>query len=79
MLYHLGIGSNLGDREGNLSWCQRLLQEAGVVKQSSSSLYETEPVGIKEQPWFINQVLAVETELLPHIGVIRSRRQTKRR
>ncbi len=65
MLYQLGIGSNQGDRAANLSRGQRLLREAGITTQSSSALYETEPVGLKDQPWFLNQVLAVETALLP--------------
>jgi len=65
MLYHLGIGSNLGDREANLFRCHTLLQEEKTVVISFSALYETEPVGIKEQPWFLNQALAIDSQRLP--------------
>ena len=53
---YIGLGSNLGDRETNLrearSRIQRLMK---VVRQSS--IYETEPVGLLDQPWFLNQVI----------------------
>jgi len=65
MLYHLGIGSNLREREANLSKCRTLLQEKETVVVSSSALYETEPVGIKEHPWFLNQALAIESKQRP--------------
>lgn len=53
---YIGLGANLGDREANLreagSRIQRLIK---LVRQSS--IYETEPVGLPEQPWFLNQVI----------------------
>jgi 2-amino-4-hydroxy-6-hydroxymethyldihydropteridine diphosphokinase len=56
----LGIGSNLGDRRQNLEDAKRLLS---IQILSSSSLYETEPVGYLDQPWFVNAVIQVEVAL----------------
>ena len=62
----LGLGSNLGDREKNIKEAVRLLRENGQVEiEKVSSLYETEPVGIKNQPAFLNGVLEIETNLSP--------------
>lgn len=53
---YIGLGSNLGDREANLREASSRIQELiKVVRQSS--IYETEPVGLSEQPWFLNQVI----------------------
>jgi 2-amino-4-hydroxy-6-hydroxymethyldihydropteridine diphosphokinase len=61
---YLGLGSNLGEREANIASALKMLgQEARIVKVSS--LYETEPVGYKDQPWFLNCVCSVETDLSP--------------
>ena len=61
---YLSLGSNLGDREANITSALTMLgQEARILKVSS--LYETEPVGYKEQPWFLNCVCALETDLSP--------------
>lgn len=65
MKYHLGLGSNLRDRTGNLTRVRARLAEQGIAIRTSSTLYETEPVGLSDQPWFINQVVEVETELSP--------------
>ena len=54
----LSVGSNLGDRKRNLEEAQRLLG-LRVVRQSA--IYETEPVGFLEQPWFLNAAWQVET------------------
>ena len=58
----LGLGSNIGDRRSNLDNAIRLL-ELEIV--STSSLYETEPVAFSNQPWFINQIIEVKTDLDP--------------
>lgn len=61
---YLGLGSNLGEREANIASALKMLgQEARIVKVSS--LHETEPVGHKDQPWFLNCVCSVETDLSP--------------
>lgn len=54
--FYIGLGSNLGNREANLREAgSRIEQLITVVRQSS--IYETEPVGLLEQPWFLNQVI----------------------
>lgn len=71
MICFLGLGSNLGDRAGNLARALRLLAEKGVEVIRSSSVYETEPVDYPDQPWFLNQVVEVRTALDP-ASVLRS-------
>jgi 2-amino-4-hydroxy-6-hydroxymethyldihydropteridine diphosphokinase len=61
---YLALGSNLGDREKNLREARERMA-AFVNITRVSSIYETEPVGVKEQPWFLNQVLAGTTLLSP--------------
>lgn len=62
---YLSLGSNLGDRAGNLR--QIVERLAGLGKTLAvSSVYETEPVEVAgAQPWFLNCVVAIETELMP--------------
>jgi len=61
---YLGLGSNLGDRGQNIyAAIQRL--RAGIRLDQISSLYETEPVGPVDQPWFLNLVCGGETDLSP--------------
>lgn len=62
----LSIGSNVGDRKGHLDKVSELLIESGVKVVAGSPVYETEPYGYKEQAWFYNQVLKIETELSPY-------------
>ena len=62
---YLSLGSNLGDRAGNLRQAVHRLSELGAIT-AVSSLYETEPVEVERaQPWFLNCVVAIETELMP--------------
>jgi len=49
----IGLGTNLGDRDANLS---EALQHFGDAVVSVSPVFETEPWGIKDQPWFLNAV-----------------------
>jgi len=61
---YLCLGSNLGEREENL--CQALtLLSAKVNLEEASSVYETEPVGFKDQPLFLNLVCRITTNLPP--------------
>lgn len=61
---YLALGSNLGDRMGNLkSAVERLSQKMTIKKLSS--VYETEPVYYEEQPLYLNAVLSAVTELEP--------------
>ncbi len=61
---YIGLGANLGDRAATLREAVRRLGEHGRVA-AVSSLYETEPVGFREQPPFLNAALALETALAP--------------
>jgi 2-amino-4-hydroxy-6-hydroxymethyldihydropteridine diphosphokinase len=61
----LALGSNVGDRAGYLEAARVALAEAGVTLVRASHVAETEPVGVREQPHFLNQVLEVETSLEP--------------
>ena len=64
MLFLL-LGANLGDRIQTLSQAADLITErVGPVVQRSA-LYETAPWGITDQPTYLNQVLAVKTDLKP--------------
>ena len=60
----LALGANLGDREKNLYQALGGLA-AFVHVTSNSSIYETEPVGVREQPWFLNMVVGGTTTLSP--------------
>lgn len=64
-LVYLGIGSNLGQREENCLKAIELLGKKGIIIIKRSSLYRTEPWGVREQPDFINMVVEAETELSP--------------
>jgi 2-amino-4-hydroxy-6-hydroxymethyldihydropteridine diphosphokinase len=64
-IVYLGIGSNLGNREGNCKRALELIENKGILIRKKSSLYETVPWGIKDQPLFLNMVIAIETELRP--------------
>jgi 2-amino-4-hydroxy-6-hydroxymethyldihydropteridine diphosphokinase len=55
----------MGHREANLSRALDKLQARDLRLRRKSGLYETEPMGLREQPWFLNQVAEFETELLP--------------
>ena len=62
----VGIGSNLGDRAGNLKGAlQALGQVEGISVTAVSRLRETAPVGIVDQPRFLNGAVEVETALSP--------------
>jgi 2-amino-4-hydroxy-6-hydroxymethyldihydropteridine diphosphokinase len=60
----VALGSNLGDREGNLRLAIAAI--GGFAKVTGvSSVYETEPMYLEDQAWFLNCVISVETELRP--------------
>lgn len=56
---YLSLGSNLGDREANLLEAVDRIKALGIEIIHESSIYETEPVGRKNQPWFLNQVIEI--------------------
>jgi 2-amino-4-hydroxy-6-hydroxymethyldihydropteridine diphosphokinase len=61
---YLGLGSNLGDREANLARALARLRSVMSI-EAVSWVYETEPVGYREQPDFLNLVVVGQTELTP--------------
>lgn len=66
MIAHLGLGSNIGDRRAHLQAAVDALARAGVRPVASSSVYDTDPVGlVLDQPSFLNACLRVETRLGP--------------
>jgi 2-amino-4-hydroxy-6-hydroxymethyldihydropteridine diphosphokinase len=62
---YLSLGSNLGNRAANIERAIAALPAAGVRVLRRSSIYETEPVDLLNQPWFLNCVLEGETSLMP--------------
>jgi len=62
---YLSLGSNLGDRAGMLREALRLLAGPRVRVLRVSPIYESEPQDAPRQPWFLNLVAEVETELFP--------------
>ena len=63
---YLGLGSNVGDRLDHLQAAVVQLPARGVQVLESSSVYETEPVGlVRDQRDFLNACVAIETDLEP--------------
>ncbi len=63
---YLGLGGNLGDRMAALAEALQLLDStAGMRRTGCSSVYETEPWAVADQPNFLNLVAAYETTLAP--------------
>lgn len=62
---YIGIGSNLGDRLQNCMDAVELMGKRGISVKRRSSVYETEPWGVREQPPFLNMVVEAETDLTP--------------
>jgi 2-amino-4-hydroxy-6-hydroxymethyldihydropteridine diphosphokinase len=63
-LVYLSLGSNVGDRAGNLNAALDRLRAFGEVV-AVSSFYETEPVEFTAQPWFLNCAIKLDTEKTP--------------
>jgi 2-amino-4-hydroxy-6-hydroxymethyldihydropteridine diphosphokinase len=63
-LVYLSLGSNIGDRAGNLNAAIDRLRAFGEVA-AVSSFYETEPVEFIAQAWFLNCAVALDTEKTP--------------
>ena len=62
---YIGLGSNLGDRAGNLLLAVRGMVAAGLEVVRLSSIYETEPVESVDQPAFLNMVAELKGTTLP--------------
>lgn len=65
------LGTNLGDRHRNLLRAKDLLLEAGIDILASSSVYETQPWGKEDQPWFLNVLLEVRTSFTPEVLLLK--------
>ena len=68
-IVYLALGANLGDREKNLRAALEQIR-AFVDITRVSSIYETEPWGVRDQPWFLNLVCSGTTTLSP-VDVLR--------
>ena len=62
---YLSLGSNIGDRADNVERAIAALPARGVRVIGQSHLYETEPVELREQDWFLNGVVEIETDVQP--------------
>ncbi len=62
---YLSLGSNLGDRKQNLEQAIAALERENIRLKARSSIYETEPRDVTDQPWFLNMVIECETECFP--------------
>lgn len=62
---YLSLGSNVGDRLSHIRTAIDRLATAGLEIRRVSSFYRTEPVDFRPQPWFVNCVAEVGTELMP--------------
>jgi 2-amino-4-hydroxy-6-hydroxymethyldihydropteridine diphosphokinase len=61
---YVGLGANLGDRESTLrAAVDALGSQDGITVAAVSSLRETDPVGVGDQPLFLNGVVALDTSL----------------
>lgn len=79
MRVYIGLGSNIGDRAGQIAAALGALQATdGVEVVAFSHLYETEPVGELDQPRFLNLAAVVETVLEP-LEVLEAAKAIERR
>jgi 2-amino-4-hydroxy-6-hydroxymethyldihydropteridine diphosphokinase len=63
----IGIGSNLGNRKENCRSALRLISEKAGSLIKQSSMYETQPWGVEDQPEFINMAVEIETPAEPAV------------
>lgn len=61
----LSLGSNVGDRKANLEAAVIGLGKERIRVIARSSIYETEPQDVANQPWFLNMVVECESEYFP--------------
>ncbi|BBE31723.1 2-amino-4-hydroxy-6-hydroxymethyldihydropteridine diphosphokinase [Tepiditoga spiralis] len=67
MKSYLSLGSNMGNTKKNIdSALQKLQQDSKINITKKSSYYKTEPVGYKNQEWFLNIVIEIETTYTPY-------------
>jgi 2-amino-4-hydroxy-6-hydroxymethyldihydropteridine diphosphokinase len=61
----IALGSNVGDRAAQLRQAREQIAAPDLRIVRASSIYETAPRDIEDQPWFLNQVIECETDLFP--------------
>jgi 2-amino-4-hydroxy-6-hydroxymethyldihydropteridine diphosphokinase len=64
-IIYIGIGSNLGDKEGNCKTAIERLSKNGIAVKKISSPYRTKPWGVEDQPDFVNMAVKAETNINP--------------
>lgn len=63
---YIALGGNIADPSSTIKRALELIGERGLGRVTAvSSFYKTEPVGLKEQPWFTNAAAEIETDLTP--------------
>jgi 2-amino-4-hydroxy-6-hydroxymethyldihydropteridine diphosphokinase len=63
---YIGLGSNLDDRKQNILRALSMLSNSrGISRKAVSTFLETDPIGLKDQPSYINCVAEIATELDP--------------
>ena len=62
---YLSLGSNLGDRVASIRKAIERLGGSGIEVRRLSALYKTEPVDLRDQPWFVNCAAEADTDLMP--------------
>lgn len=63
---YLLLGSNTGNTNQNLKTARAAIETKVGKIISSSSVYRTEPWGLQDQPWFLNQLVVADTARSPH-------------
>ena len=76
-LAYLSLGSNVGNRERTLAQALQLLAAPDLRVVRVSALYETEPMELRDQPWFLNLVAEIETGLFPRQLLARTQKVEK--
>ena len=66
-IVYIGIGSNLDDRQANCRGAVEMLKTSGLKILKESSLIETLPWGVEDQPLFLNMAVEAETDLRPEV------------
>lgn len=64
---YLGLGSNLGDRRALLEDALRRIEDAGITITKRSTIIETEPAYVLDQPRFLNMAIEAQTTLMPRV------------
>jgi 2-amino-4-hydroxy-6-hydroxymethyldihydropteridine diphosphokinase len=64
-IVYIALGSNVGDRAEHLRLAREQIAGPDLRVLRASSIYETAPRDVENQPWFLNQVIECETELFP--------------